>query len=647
MGHQPLWIPTEGYKTSSKMYEFLSHIAETYNLQDVEYDTVQRWSVNYIEELWAEIWDFCNVHYTESYVEVVDNIKKMPGAKWFEGARLNFAENLLHRRDEHKALIFWGEDSVRKEITYLELYEEVRKLAAALKKMGVEKGDRVAAFMPNMPETIIAMLATVSIGAIWSSTSPDFGIKGVLDRFSQIEPKVIFAADGYFYKGKPFDTQDKLKSIITQLTSVEKVIMTDYTGNVDVDLIEQAISWTDFVEETDEVLSFEQLPFDHPLYIMYSSGTTGLPKSIVHSAGGTLIQHLKELYLHCNINSGQTVFYYTTCGWMMWNWFVSSLATGATLVLYDGNPFYPGPDALLRMANELNIDFFGTSAKYIAGLEAEGVKPKEISDFPNLKVIASTGSPLTNESFEYVYREWKSDVQLSSIAGGTDIISCFMLGNPTLPVYKGEIQCRGLGMDVDSFDDQGKPVKAGQGELVCKSAFPSMPIYFWNDKNNQKYLSAYFDVYPNIWRHGDLIEINDHGGVVIYGRSDATLNPQGVRIGTAEIYRVVERIEQVEDSVVVGKKQDGDEQVIMFVQVKSGYELNDALVKEIKYNIKTNCSPRHVPSFIFEVPEIPYTISGKKVEMAVKNIINGIKVKNKDALANPESLEHFKGIFEN
>jgi acetoacetyl-CoA synthetase len=647
MGQKPLWIPTENYKTDAKMYAFLTHIAETYNLHDHSYNTVYQWSINYIEEFWAEIWDFCKIKFSENYFNVVDDAKKMPGAKWFEGARLNFAENLLQRRDDHKAIIFWGEDSVRKEITYRELYEEVRKLAAALKKLGVEKGDRVAAFMPNMPETIIAMLATVSIGAIWSSTSPDFGIKGVLDRFSQIEPKVVFAADGYFYKGKAFDTQDKLKSIVSGLSAVEKVILAHYTGNVNEEIIPQAIGWNEFVADTDEKLSFEQLPFDHPLYIMYSSGTTGLPKSIVHSAGGTLVQHLKELYLHCNINSKQTVFYYTTCGWMMWNWFVSSLATGATLVLYDGNPFYPGPDVLLKMADELKIDFFGTSAKYIAGLEAEGVKPKQISSFPDLKVIASTGSPLTNESFDYIYRDWKSDVQLSSIAGGTDIISCFMLGNPTLPVYKGEIQCRGLGMDVDSFDDDGKSVQAGQGELVCKSAFPSMPIYFWNDKNNLKYHNAYFDVYPNIWRHGDLIEINDHGGVVIYGRSDATLNPQGVRIGTAEIYRVVERIEQIEDAVVVGRKTDGDEQVVMFVQVKTGFELNDVLEKQIKNSIKTNCSPRHVPSFIFEVPDIPYTISGKKVELAVKNIINGQAVKNKDALANPESLEHFKGIFEN
>ncbi len=627
------------------MFEFLTYIASKYKLPDNEYYTIHRWSVENLAKFWAEIWHFCGIIYSENYNEVVDDPAKMPGAKWFKGARLNFAENLLSRNDEHTALIFRGESSVKRELTYRVLNEQVKRFVAGLKRLGIEKGDRVVAFMPNMPETIIGMLATASIGAIWSSTSPDFGIKGVLDRFAQIEPKIIIAADGYFYKGKVFDSQEKLKGIVDELPTVEHIILVNYTGNVDLSSMPRAISWEEVALPTEQELIFEQLPFDHPLYIMYSSGTTGLPKSIVHSAGGTLIQHLKELILHCNIQNDQTIFYYTTCGWMMWNWFVSSLAIGATLVLYDGNPFYPEPDSLLKMADELKITFFGTSAKYIASLEAEGVKPANISKFASLKVIASTGSPLTEESFEYVYHDWKKDVQLSSIAGGTDIISCFMLGNPTLPVRKGEIQCKGLGMDVDCFDDNGKSLIEEQGELVCKRPFPSMPIHFWNDQNGEKYFNSYFNAYPGVWKHGDNVVISNAGGIIMYGRSDATLNPQGVRIGTAEIYRVVEKIEEVEDSVVVGKKVDGDEEVVLFVILKSGFQWNEELVSKIKSSIRKNCTPRHVPSIIKEVPEIPYTINGKKVEIAVRNIIHGKPVKNRDALANPESLEFFYDIL--
>ncbi len=641
-----LWKPTEETKQNSNMQAFSSKIANKYSLSNDSYNTIHKWSTENTSLFWKEVWEFCDIKSSSNFTEVVDNPKLMPGAKWFKGAKLNFAENLLQRRDNHKAIIFRGEDSVKQELTYSELYEKVKCLAASFKKLGLKKGDRVAAFMPNMPETIIAMLAASSIGAIWSSTSPDFGIKGVLDRFSQIEPKFIIAADGYFYKGKAFDSLEKLKGILTSLPSVQNVILVDYTSNVNTQSIDNAILFEDLLKPTDEELVFEQLDFGHPLYIMYSSGTTGLPKSIVHSAGGTLIQHLKELKLHSNINSDQRVFYFTTCGWMMWNWFISSLALGATLVLYDGNPFYPAPDALLKMADELNIDFFGTSAKYIASLEAAGVKPKEISDFKNLKVIASTGSPLSDESFEYVYRDWKKDVQLSSIAGGTDIISCFVLGSPTLPVYKGEIQCKGLGMDIDCFDDEGNTVIDDQGELVCKTAFPSMPIYFWNDEDGKKYHDAYFDVFPGIWHHGDYIDITKNGGIIMLGRSDATLNPQGVRIGTAEIYRVVENIPEVEDSVVVGHKVDGDEQVVLFVKLKEGITLNEDLIKTIASSIRKNCSPRHVPSVCKQVKDIPYTINGKKVEVAVKKIIHGLEVKNKDALANAECLDEFVGILE-
>lgn len=646
MQNQALWQPAFEKKEDSNMYGFLSHISSKYKLPDSRYETIHKWSVECTGDFWAEVWDYCKIISSTPYTKVVDDPHKMPGAHWFQDARLNFAENLLRRRDDHKALIFWGEDTVRKEITYAGLFKEVRRVAAGLKRYGVQKGDRVAAFMPNMPETVIAMLAAASIGAVWSSTSPDFGIKGVLDRFSQIEPKIIIAADGYYYKGKAFDSQQKLKGIISDLPSVEQVVLVDYIGQVKLDDMPKAINWSTLAAPTDEALLFEQLPFDHPLYIMYSSGTTGLPKSIVHSAGGTLIQHMKELELHSNMKAGDTVFYFTTCGWMMWNWIVSSLALGVTMVLYDGNPFYPGPDALLKMADKLNVSFFGTSAKYIASLEAAGVVPSQISDFPFLNVIASTGSPLTNESFEYVYKSWKADVQLSSIAGGTDIISCFVLGNPTLPVYKGEIQGKGLGMDVDCFDHQGQSVVNEQGELVCKKAFPSMPIYFWNDQNDQKYKSAYFEAYPNIWHHGDFIEINTHGGIRMLGRSDATLNPQGVRIGTAEIYNVIEKMAEIADSVVVGKKEDGDEQVVLFVKLAPDTSLDENLIKKINTLIRNSCSPRHVPSIIKAVPDIPYTINGKKVEIAVKKMIHGLEVKNKDALSNPECLDYFVGILD-
>ena len=642
MRYKTLWQPNKEKAQKSQMFDFLTEINQKHNRDFKEYYELHKWSIENVSNFWGEFWDYSNIIHSKNYTSVVDNPKKMPGAKWFNEARLNYAENLLQRRDSHPAIIFRGEDKVKKTITYKELFDEVHRIAEGLKRLGIKKNDRVAGFVPNMPEAIIAMLAASSIGAIWSSSSPDFGIKGVLDRFSQIEPKVVFAADGYFFKGRVFDSQEKLKGILDKLPSVEKVVLIDYTGNRNIEEISNSMTWEDFSQPVKEEMTFEQLPFDHPLYIMYSSGTTGLPKSIVHSAGGTLIQHLKELRLHCDLTEDDTIFYFTTCGWMMWNWFVSSLAVGATIVCFDGNPFYPGADALLKMADELDITIFGTSAKYIASLEAEGVVPMEISDFSKLKAITSTGSPLSNESFEYVYDKWKKDVQLSSISGGTDIISCFVLGCPILPVHRGEIQCKGLGMDVDCFDINENSIIGKQGELVCKTAFPSMPVYFWNDDDGKKYNSAYFEEYPEIWHHGDFIEISKHGGIIMLGRSDATLNPGGVRIGTSEIYRVVENIDEIEDSVVIGQQYQEDERIILFVKLNKGFDLSDELKKNISSLIRSNCSPRHVPAVILTTTDVLYTLNGKKVEVAVKKIIHGKDVKNKDALRNPECLENFR-----
>jgi len=641
-----MWKPSVEQIERSQMFEFKEFINTRHGLNLGSYQDLHEWSVDNIHEFWASAWEFFDIIHTQPYTQVVDDVSEMPGAKWFTGARLNFAENLLRRRDDKTALIFKGESQPVRKLTYAELYSEVAKTAAALRTAGVEKGDRVAGFVPNMPESIIAMLATTSIGAIWSSSSPDFGIKGVLDRFSQIEPKVLFAANGYFYNGKSHDSLEKLKSILHELPSVEKVVVIPYSDeDPDIRTISNSIFFSDFIDNDEEEIEFEQLPFDHPLYIMYSSGTTGLPKSIVHGAGGTLLQHLKELQLHCDLREQDTIFYFTTCGWMMWNWLVSSLAAGASLVLYDGAPFFPDANAMWKMAEELGITVFGTSAKFIAASEAAGNKPISTNDLSNVRLILSTGSPLMEENFDYIYRDVKKDVQLASISGGTDIVSCFAGGSPMLPVYRGELQCSGLAMDVDAFDHKGKSSRNAKGELVCKKAFPSMPIYFWNDPDGQKYHNAYFDKFENIWYHGDYIEINDHGGVTIFGRSDATLNPGGVRIGTAEIYRVVEQMAEVADSLVVGVQSNGDEQVALFLKMDEGAILNDNLINQIKSSIRANCSPRHVPSIIKSVEDIPYTISGKKVELAVKKIIHGEEVTNKDALANPEALDCFKGIF--
>ena len=641
-----MWQPTEEQINNSQMMDYMQLVNQKFGLSLKKYSQLYDWSIEKAEDFWGSFWEYSQIIHHSPYSQVVDDLGKMPGAKWFDGATLNFTENLLRYRDDKIAIHFYGEDGTQSSLSYRELHDQVSRLARSMREMGIVKNDRVAGFMPNIPETIITMLATASIGAIWSSCSPDFGIKGVLDRFQQIEPKLIFAADGYLYNGKTIDCLSKLKNILTYLPSIKKTIIVPFTGDSNTNVIKNSMLWNDFLHKDSGDIIFEQLPFDHPLYIMYSSGTTGLPKSIVHSAGGTLIQHLKELKLHTDLTQNDKIFYFTTCGWMMWNWLISSLAVGATIVLYDGSPLYPDGTALLKMADDLGITVFGTSAKYIASLESAGIKPKQISSFPKLRTILSTGSPLVEENFDFVYGEWKEDVQLASISGGTDIISCFALGNPILPVRRGELQCRGLGMKVESYNEKGMSVRNEKGELVCTQAFPSMPIYFWNDSNGKKYQSAYFDVYPNIWHHGDYLEINDFGGVKIYGRSDTTLNPGGVRIGTAEIYQTVERFNEVEDSLVISQPWQNDERIILFLKMKDRITLTNSLKTRVKKSIRESCTHRYVPAIIIAVEDIPYTINGKKVELAVKQVIQNIEVKNIDSLVNPSILDFYKDILE-
>ena len=627
------------------MNQFRLFVNKKYGMELDNYRDLYNWSVNEITHFWEAVWSFGKPVVSKDYHQVVDDDSKMPGAKWFSGARLNFAENLLRRRDNHTAILSRGEGKDDRKISYNELYSEVEKMAAALREAGVEQNDRVAGFLPNIPEAVVAMLGAASLGAVWSSSSPDFGIKGVLDRFRQIEPKVLFAADGYQYNGKRINSLDKLKEILTELPSVEKVVVIPFESeNLDLSGINRGVLYGEFLPAKAPSLEFAQLPFDHPLYIMYSSGTTGLPKSIVHGAGGTLLQHMKELRLHGDISDRETVFYFTTCGWMMWNWLVSNLALGASIVLYDGSPFHPDPSAMWQMAEEFGITVFGTSAKFIAACKGYGLVPKERHNLSLIKTILSTGSPLVEESYDYVYTSIKEDVQLSSITGGTDLISSFAGGNATLPVYRGEIQCRALGMKVESFDDSGKPLINLKGELVCTRAFPSMPVNFWNDPDGSKFHNAYFSDYPGVWTHGDYILINDHGGVIVFGRSDATLNPAGVRIGTAEIYRVVEAFPEIEDSLAVGQQWEGDERVILFVKMNEGEQFGEELKKKLMDAIRSGCSPRHVPAKTVPVPDIPYTINGKKVEIAVKKILHGSEALNKDALANPESLLFFSDL---
>ena len=640
-----LWKPSKDQINSSQLEAFRLQVNSRFNLIIENYSELHSWSISNINDFWKAIWGFMAIKCSSNYNQVVDDENKMPGAKWFDGLLFNFAENLLRIKSDKAAIIFQSENADSKIISYNELYDEVEKVASTLRKMGIKNGDRIVGIMPNLPETVIAMLATTSIGAIWSSCSPDFGTQGILDRFTQINPKIIFASDGYFYKGKSFDSLNKLKDLLNHLPSVRKVIITPFVReNPDISSINNSLVWNDFIDPKPNPIIFEQVPFDHPLYIMYSSGTTGKPKSIVHGAGGTLIQHLKELRLHTDININDTVFYFTTCGWMMWNWLVSNLAIGSTILLYDGSPFHPDRNSMWDMIDNYKVSHFGTSPKFLETCRDTKLSPIKTHSLKSLKSILSTGSPLVEECFEYVYKHIKKNIQLSSISGGTDIISCFALGNPILPVINGEIQCLGLGMDVAAFNNNGEDLVNKKGELVCKKAFPSMPVYFWNDKNGKKFFDAYFNKFKNVWHHGDFIEINHYGGVKIFGRSDATLNPGGIRIGTAEIYRVVDRFDAVNDSLVIGQSINDDERVILFIIISNGYKFSNKLVHDIKKTIFKECSPRHVPEIILEAKDIPYTINGKKVEIAVKKVINGENVENKDALKNPEALDLFKNI---
>ncbi|MEQ1530059.1 MAG: acetoacetate--CoA ligase [Methylococcales bacterium] len=639
-----LWQPSPERQAYANITRFIKLVGERYGVAVTEYAAVYQWSIENPAAFWDLLWDFADIKADRKGDVVLAHIDGMPGALWFPDARLNYAENLLRQHDNRRfAISFHSENSVTRRLSYVELYRQVSQLTHALRDDGIKPGDRVAGVLPNLPETIIAMLATASLGAIWSSCSPDFGIPGIVDRFSQIAPKVLFVSDGYTFGGKAFDRLDQVEPLLKALPSVQKTVLIPYLKREPFKATNQVMPWQDYMAESseDQPIRFVPMAFDHPLFILYSSGTTGPPKCIVHSVGGTLLQHLKEHKLHVDIHPGDRLFYYTTCGWMMWNWLASGLASGAELVLYDGSPLYPRADSLFDLIDEFRINIFGVSAKYIDTIKKAAVNPKNTHNRSSLNTILSTGSPLLPEGFDYVYESIKSDVCLSSISGGTDIISCFVLGCPILPVRRGEIQCRGLAMDVDVYDDNGQSLQVGKGELVCKAPFPSMPIGFWNDPDQSQYNAAYFEKYPGVWWHGDYVESTESGGMIIYGRSDAVLNPGGIRIGTAEIYRQVEQVDEVLESLVVGQEIDGDCRIILFVILRNGVMLSDQLKVKIKQQIRQNASPHHVPAEILQVTDIPRTKSGKTAELAVRNIIHGLPVKNQHALANPEALEQY------
>jgi len=646
----PLWNPSKDLLDNSQLGKFMRHMAAAKGRDDfTDYKNLWKWSVDHPADFWSALWDYCGVIGDKGDV-ALENVDKMPGAKFFPQARINYAENILRRRDDHPAIIFCDETGAERTLTFSGLYGEVSRWQQAFKDIGLKEGDRVAAYMPNMPETIIAMLAAASMGAIWSSASPDFGVQGVLDRFGQTEPTIFVAVDSYYYGGKTHDILPKIKEVQPQLKNLKKTIIVPFANKApDLSGMKDTVSADDMTAGYDAgEVAFARLPFDHPLYIMFSSGTTGTPKCIVHGHGGTLIKHLEEQRMHCDVRRDDRVFYFTTCGWMMWNWLVSALASEATLMLYDGSPFHPDGNVLWDYADRHKCTMFGTSAKYIDALKTQNIRPMDTHDLSSIRTISSTGSPLVHESFDFVYDAVKKDVHLASISGGTDIIGCFVCGVPVMPVYRGEIQAPALGMAIEVFNDQGKPIPsgAGAGELVCTKPFPSMPVGFWNDPDGQKYHDAYFDTYNNIWRHGDWIERSEHEGYVIHGRSDATLNPGGVRIGTAEIYRQVEQIPEVVESIAVGQNWQGDVRVILFVVLKEGVTMNDTLEKTIRNRIKTGASPRHIPAKIIPVADIPRTKSNKITELAVRDVIHSRPVKNTEALSNPQALDLYKDLPE-
>jgi acetoacetyl-CoA synthetase len=645
---KPLWVPSEERIKRANVTRFISFVNEKHGLEIDSYGELYRWSIENLQAFWEAMWEFGEIKASRRYDVVVDDLSKFPGAKWFIGAKLNFAENLLRYRDDHLAFIFRGETRKSARMTYAELYDSVASLAKSLREARVAPGDRVAAYMPNLVETAVAMLAATSVGAIWSSCGTELGPGAVLDRFGQIEPKVLFTVDGHPYKGKTFNDLPNVEKIARGVPSLEKIVVVPYMEEKpDISRIPNSTLYNDFVSQEKQLeIRFEQLPFDHPVYIMFSSGTTGKPKCMVQGAGGVLVNHLKELMLHTDLKREDRIFYITTPSWMMWNWLISSLAVGATVVLYDGNPNYPDWSTLWRLVQDEKITIFGCSATYINYLKSVGAKPGKVYDLSSLREISQTGSPLSSEGFEYVYREIKEDLHFNSISGGTDINGCFAAGTPIQPVYAGELQSPALGMKVKAYDERGSPVVDQQAELVCEAPSPSMPLYFWNDPDGEKYRNAYFSVYPNVWRHGDWIIIHsDTGGITFLGRSDFTLKPSGVRIGPAEIYNVVERFEEIADSMVVGQDWKGDQRIILFVKLASGFQLTENLKNKIRKALREEASPRHVPALIIEAPDIPYTFNMKKVESAVSNIIHGRPVTNRDALVNPESLDFYEKIL--